>query len=237
MVPETGFHLLWFALEMVYLHSSISVCKNPVDQFTPMGSSVKSIYKSRTRKASPASNCPKVMPCRGTRWAAVDAVILVAVISACGFLLYPYAEVTLVWLVVTVGSIGYVVKEEICNEPLVYGCIWIGASCSALAAWGLVMCFTGRKCGDPKCRGLRKAAEFDIQLETKECLKNSSSDREGSRKGLFELPRDHHRELEAELKKMAPPNGRAILLFRERCGCSVGKLVVPGPRRLRKAKD
>ncbi|OWM74756.1 uncharacterized protein At5g19025-like [Punica granatum] len=221
---------------MVYLHNSISVCKNPVDQFTLMGSSASSTDKSRTRKGAPASSCPRTMPCHGSRWAAIDVVILIAVVGACGFLLYPYAKFILVWLMGAVGTVAYVVKEEFCEEPLIYGCVGIGVSCSALATWGLVMCFTGRKCSNPRCRGLRKAAEFDIQLETEDCLKNSSSTKEWSRKGLFELPRDHHRELEAELKKMAPPNGRAVLLFKARCGCSVGRLVVPGPRRVRKIK-
>ncbi|KAE9449283.1 hypothetical protein C3L33_18813, partial [Rhododendron williamsianum] len=61
-------------------------------------------------------------------------------------------------------------------------------------------------------------AKFDIQLETEESLKNSSVflGRDGVKKGVFELARDHHRELESELKKMAPPNGRAVLLFRGR---------------------
>lgn len=28
-----------------------------------------------------------------------------------------------------------------------------------------------RKCGKPNCQGLRKAVEFDIQLESEECIK------------------------------------------------------------------
>ncbi|MCD7467776.1 hypothetical protein HAX54_005395, partial [Datura stramonium] len=30
---------------------------------------------------------------------------------------------------------------------------------------------------------------------------------------------------------MAPPNGRAVLVFRGRCGCSIGTMEVPGPRK------
>lgn len=221
---------------MIYWHSSVSARKNPVDRLTPMGSSVNSTKKSRTRKASPASNCLRTLPCHGSRCAAIDVVILIAVISACGFLAYPYAKFIFFWLLGIVGTITYMVKEEISEEPFTYECIWIGVSCSALAAGGVVMCLTGRKCGHPGCRGLRKAAEFDIELETEEYVKNSGSTREGSRNGLFELPRDHHRKLETQLKKMAPPNGRAVLLYRARCGCSLGRLVVPGPTRVRKIK-
>ncbi|KAK4393120.1 hypothetical protein Sango_1782800 [Sesamum angolense] len=89
----------------------------------------------------------------------------------------------------------------------------------------------------PGCRGLTNAAEFDIQLETEESVKKSTCvSRNALKKGLFELPRDHHRELEAELKKMGTPNGRAVLVFRARCGCSVGRMEVLGPRKSRKVK-
>ncbi|GFY84905.1 ribosomal protein L34e superfamily protein [Actinidia rufa] len=86
--------------------------------------------------------------------------------------------------------------------------------------------------------GLRKAAEFDIQIETEDCVVKNSSNlgRDCVKQGLFELHRDHHRELEAELKKMAPPNGRAVLLFKARCGCSVGRMEVWGMKKPRKIK-
>ncbi|KAI3977407.1 hypothetical protein MKX01_000320 [Papaver californicum] len=71
----------------------------------------------------------------------------------------------------------------------------------------------------PNCLGLRKAAEFHIQIETEDCVKKSSSSsssvvKEGSGgKGLLQLSIDRHRELEAELRKITPPNGRAVLVF------------------------
>ncbi|KAK4778609.1 hypothetical protein SAY86_006137 [Trapa natans] len=61
------------------------------------------------------------------------------------------------------------------------------------------------------CRGLRKALEFDIQVETK-ALKGSNLTQEGSSSGLLlQLPKDHCRELKAGLKKMATPNGRDVI--------------------------
>nr|KJB65760.1 hypothetical protein B456_010G112300 [Gossypium raimondii] len=37
------------------------------------------------------------------------------------------------------------------------------------------------------------------------CVKNSNTlIKDGAKRGLFELPPDHHKELETELKKMAP---------------------------------
>ncbi|KAE8734510.1 Detected protein of confused Function [Hibiscus syriacus] len=46
-----------------------------------------------------------------------------------------------------------------------------------------------RKCRNPNCKGLRKAAKFDIQLETEECVKNSSTlVKDGVKRGLSNWP-------------------------------------------------
>ncbi|KAL0332082.1 UNVERIFIED_CONTAM: hypothetical protein Scaly_2109700 [Sesamum calycinum] len=129
-----------------------------------------------------------------------------------------------------------VVSEEIIRAPMVFGCLGLSILFAAMALVAITVC-TDNRCGKPGCRGLTNAAEFDIQLETEESVKKSTCvSRNALKKGLFELPRDHHRELEAELKKMAPPNGRAVLVFRARCGCSVGRMEVLGPRKSRKVK-
>ena len=47
-----------------------------------------------------------------------------------------------------------------------------------------------------------------------ECVKNSTSmEKDGVKRGLFKLPH-YYRESEAELKKMAPPNERMVLVLR-----------------------
>ncbi|KAG6578578.1 hypothetical protein SDJN03_23026, partial [Cucurbita argyrosperma subsp. sororia] len=224
---------------MVYFPYSISVCKS-VDQPTIMASSVNladSSFKSRNKKMTPSSTCSKFPVCHRSRSAVIDIVILIAVVGACGFLLFPYMKLLIVESLEIFGAILYLMGDEVSRAPWIYGSIGLGIFCALLAAWVVLIC-TSRKCGNPYCKGLRKAAEFDIQLETEECVKNSTPVvKNGVKKGLFELPRDHHRELEAELKKMAPPNGRAVLIFRARCGCSVGRLEVPGSRKqLKKIK-
>ncbi|XP_057968976.1 uncharacterized protein At5g19025-like [Malania oleifera] len=230
---------------MVYIHNSVSFCKS-VDQPANMALYVNSTdtcsksrqnnHLCRNRKIPNSQNYLKIPACHRSRSAAVDVLILIAVIGACGFLLFPYVKLLCLKFVEFVAAALYVVKEEVSSAPMIYASLGISVSCAAVAAWGIMIC-TSSKCGNPNCQGLRKAAEFDIQLETEECVKNSTSlGRDGVKKGLFELPRDHHRELEAELKKMAPPNGRAVLVFRSRCGCSVGRLEVPGPRKHRKIK-
>ncbi|KAH7554575.1 hypothetical protein JRO89_XS12G0238200 [Xanthoceras sorbifolium] len=209
------------------------------------------LHRNNNKRTAPSSpNGLKTPSCcdRSTTRsasAAVDVIILIAVVSACGFLLFPYFKTVSVNSIQVSAAVFHLVKLELVGNPIVYGSIAISVSCVTVAAWVVLLCTT-RKCGNPNCKGLRKAAEFDIQLETEECVKNSSpSVKDGSggggggggvKRGLFELPRDHHRELEAELKKMAPPNGRAVLIFRARCGCSVGRLEVPGPKKQRKIK-
>lgn len=232
---------------MVYYHSSISVC-NSVDQsVTSMANSVNSNelnmksknhnHVNKNRKANNQSNCSNSTVCDRSRSAVIDVVILIAVIGACGFLLFPYVKFITVNFIDFVGAVHFVIKDEVMRNPMIYGSIGVSTFCAVLAAWIVLLCTT-RKCGNPNCKGLRKAAEFDIQLETEECVKNSNGTlvKDGVKRGLFELPRDHHRELEAELKKMAPPNGRAVLVFRARCGCSVGRLEVPGPKKQKKIK-
>lgn len=191
----------------------------------------------KSRKTPNSQNYLNIPDCHRSRSAAVDVLILVVVMGACGFLLFPYIKLFYLKSVELVGTIFYLMREELSRAPLIYACTAISILCTVIAAWGILACMSN-KCGKPNCQGLRKAAEFDIQLETEDCVKNSSAlVKDGVKRGLFELPRNHHRELEAELKKMAPPNGRAVLVFRARCGCSVGRLEVPGPtKKQRKIK-
>ncbi|KAK9288787.1 hypothetical protein L1049_017251 [Liquidambar formosana] len=80
--------------------------------------------------------------------------------------------------------------------------------------------------------------EFDLQLQTEECLRSGVSKEVIDRlpwKGGTEGNPDYEC-LRSELRKMAPPNGRAVLLFRARCGCPVAKLEGWGPKRGRRHK-
>lgn len=194
---------------------------NQIDQF------------NKSRKNSNRLNIPA---CDQSRYALIDVLILIAVICACGFLLYPYFKILGQKTAELAEEVVEVVIEEVVRAPLVFGCLGLSIFFAVMALVAITVCADSR-CGKLGCRGLRKAAEFDIQLETEESgNKPSLQGKSAVKKGLFELPRDHHRELEAELKKMAPPNGKAVLVFRARCGCSVGRMEVPGPRKTRKVK-
>lgn len=98
-----------------------------------------------------------------------------------------------------------------------------------------------RKCGKLGCKGLKKAMEFDLQLQGEDCLKLGKANK--AVKEIDELPWKGGSEfnpdyecLRAELRKMAPPNGRAVLLFRAKCGCPIAKLEGWGPKRSRRHK-
>ncbi|KAJ6898062.1 hypothetical protein NC652_024786 [Populus alba x Populus x berolinensis] len=94
-----------------------------------------------------------------------------------------------------------------------------------------------RKCHQPGCKGFKKAIEFDLQLQTEDCLKSTAAndvDKLPWKGGTVSNP--DYECLRAELRKMAPPNGRAVLLFRSKCGCPVAKLEGWGPKRGRRHK-
>lgn len=89
------------------------------------------------------------------------------------------------------------------------------------------------------CKGLAKAMEFDLRLQSEECL------REGGVAvvEVDELPWKGGGEgckefecLRNELRKMAPVNGRAVLVFQNKCGCAFAKLEGWSLKRGRKNK-
>ncbi|KAF5195875.1 Ribosomal protein l34e superfamily protein [Thalictrum thalictroides] len=236
---------------MVYFGDSIEVCKstnmanswNLTDQLLNSKQN-QQIQRNRKQlnlsKQSNPSKPLKVPFCEQSRTGPIDVIYLIAVISACGYLIFPYIKLFFEGIIQICVVTFSVVKDEVYRAPLVYISIGFSLFFAIMAAVVVFKCMDN-KCGNPNCLGLRKAAEFDIQLETEDCVKNSSSlVKDGSGRGLFKLSQGHHRELEAELKKMAPPNGRAVLVFRASCGCPVGKMEVPGevpgPKKPRKIK-
>lgn len=198
---------------------------------------LKQIHQFHRKKSSLSLQDQLNIPgCEQSPYAIIDVIILIAVISATGVLVYPNLKTLVIKSVEFFDEYGYLVQEEISRNPMIYGCLGLSILFAALALLAILL-YANNSCGRPNCLGLRDAAEFDIQIETEDCVKNSECVTNARvKKGLFELNRDHHRELEAELKKMAPPNGRAVLIFRARCGCSIGRLEVPGPKKSRRIK-
>ncbi|KAG8370171.1 hypothetical protein BUALT_Bualt14G0089500 [Buddleja alternifolia] len=107
--------------------------------------------------------------------------------------------------------------------------------------WEIYCGRTSRKCGRFGCKGLKNAiTEFDYRLQGEELLRSGDGNREV--RYVNELPEsrvedipDHEFYLE-ELRKMAPVNGRVVLLVHGKCGCPVSKLEVWGPKDRRRRK-
>ncbi|XP_062207231.1 uncharacterized protein At5g19025-like [Phragmites australis] len=171
--------------------------------------------------------------CDNSPMAAVDALVLLAVLAALGFLVIPYLKL----LLLEMGALLHPAASCLSAAAFVGAAVAVAA---AVVAWELLG-HHARKCGKPRCRGLKKAVEFDIQLETEECVRGRPLP--AARSALLaaagarpmELG-DEHRELEVELRKMAPPNGRTVLIFRAPCGCPKGRMEVWGTKKVRRIK-
>lgn len=164
--------------------------------------------------------------------AAVDALVLLAVPAALGFLVIPHVKLLLLEMAALLHP-----AASCCLSSVFAFAAAAAAVAGAALGWG-VMGHHTRKCGRPRCRGLKKAVEFDIQLETEDCVRGRPPRSpllaaQGARP--VDLG-DAHRELEAELRKMAPPNGRTVLIFRAPCGCPKGRMEVWGPKKVRRIK-
>uniref|UniRef100_A0A7N0RII1 Ribosomal protein L34e superfamily protein n=1 Tax=Kalanchoe fedtschenkoi TaxID=63787 RepID=A0A7N0RII1_KALFE len=167
--------------------------------------------------------------------AVIDILLLLVVIGALAVLVLPY----LTFLVHQASEIFlvacFLVGDLMNDVPLSY------LACSVVGFFGAVILWAfltlkSQKCGKPYCKGLRKSVEFDIQLETEQCIKcYPPASREAFGAWPVELGEDR-KELEAELKKMAPINGRTVLIFRAPCGCLTGRMEVWGPKKVSRIK-
>ncbi|KAI3523538.1 hypothetical protein L1887_01737 [Cichorium endivia] len=176
--------------------------------------------------------------CELSPFAALDILMLILVLGSLGFLIVPYITTIYHEAIEILPLVFEVVGDIISDAPIAYVVGLVAAFSgviASIAAWEILE-VKSRKCGKPGCKGLRKAIEFDIQLESEECVKYSPPGRTTDY-GVkpLELGKDH-KELEAELKKMAPLNGRTVLIFRAPCGCPAGRLEVWGAKRIRRIK-
>lgn len=165
----------------------------------------------------------------------MDVFMLILVLGSIGVLSVPcfkliYDEASEMFPV-AVDLMG----EVVCPTYVAYATGFVLMVVTGIVLWEIINQQL-RKCGNPKCRGLRKAVEFDIQLESEECVRFLPPLPKvafGARP--LELGQDQ-KELEAELKKMAPLNGRTVLIFRSPCGCPAGRMEVWGQKKVRRMK-
>ncbi|XP_038988277.1 uncharacterized protein At5g19025-like [Phoenix dactylifera] len=222
---------------MVDCRSLIEFCRTFEQHRIMANSQASSEHRSsQPRNRRSKSLNPLSHPfCEHSPFAAIDIVMLFLVLGALAVLTVPYfkfifheaAEL----LPVAVELMGDVLYQA----PVAYAAGFVLMFITGIAAWEYIS-HQARKCGKPYCKGLRKAVAFDIQLESEECVKclpPVPKDAFGTRP--LELGEDH-KELEAELKKMAPLNGRTVLICRSPCGCPAGRMEVWGPKKVRRIK-
>ncbi|CAL0334621.1 unnamed protein product [Lupinus luteus] len=157
--------------------------------------------------------------CNHSPSATLDLLILLLVLFAGAFLLSSYLSYIF-------NSLSLLFSQS--QFPIPSPSYLIAFSLFSLFSLSAVKCCgsRSRKCERRGCRGLKKAMEFDLKMQTEESLRTGSGFGEIDKlpwKGGSEGNPDYEC-LRAELRKMAPPNGRAVLLFRSPCGCPIAKL-------------
>ncbi|KAJ4972103.1 hypothetical protein NE237_005202 [Protea cynaroides] len=190
---------------------------------------------SRSKKHGSSLNPLSYPLCDHSPFAAIDIILLLLVLGALGVLTVPYFKFIFREASELLPVVCVFIGDVVNNAPMAYAVGLVVTFVMVIAVWEIVH-YKSRKCGNPYCKGLRKAVEFDIQLESEECVKYLPPVPEDAY-GVqpLELGQDH-KELEAELKRMAPLNGRTVLIFRAPCGCPTGRMEVWGPKKLRRIK-
>ncbi|KAG0489665.1 hypothetical protein HPP92_006528 [Vanilla planifolia] len=209
----------------------------------------------QNHNSKPSSSFNSSPPCDHSPLATFDLLILVLVLFSCTFLIGSTLTYIFRCLSLMLPSTLYAISAaSLRDDPIPYltgFLVFLAASAATVEISCYRSCLWSRRCGNRRCRGLRNAVEFDVQLQTEECIRLiSSSDASASAasaawKEIDELPWKGGKQgdspeyecLRAELRRMAPPNGRAVLLFRARCGCPIAKLEAWGSKRGRRHKN
>ncbi|XP_034686044.1 uncharacterized protein At5g19025 [Vitis riparia] len=192
--------------------------------------------KPRKPSMNPNANPNCSLLCKHSPSATLDILILILVLFSGTFLITSYFSYIVQSLSLILPSIILSHSLSFRESPGPYILGFLVFFAVFIVTIELCCGYRSRKCDNPGCKGLKKAMEFDLQLQTEECLKSSSKEIDVLPwKGGSEANPDYEC-LRSELRKMAPPNGRAVLLFRARCGCPIAKLEGWGPKRGRRHK-
>ncbi|XP_073027413.1 uncharacterized protein At5g19025-like [Primulina eburnea] len=209
-----------------------------------------SLKKSTSPNAHPqphlnSANCPALY--RHSPSATLDILIFILVIFSGAFLIisyFSYIFQSLSLILPRLPTIISHVRYHLTSNPqsqLVFCALFLLSFVVFVVIFEIYCGHRSRRCGKIGCKGLKKAMEFDLQLQGEELLRMGNGNK--AVKDVNELPWKGGTEdnpdyecLRAELRKMAPPNGRAVLFFRSKCGCPVAKLEGWGPKRGRRHK-
>ncbi|CAK9161893.1 unnamed protein product [Ilex paraguariensis] len=194
----------------------------------------------QSNNANPNSpNCSSLL-CRHSPSATLDILILILVLFSVTFLISSYFSYIFKSLSLLLPTLSFsTVWNVLCDTQIVYYTCFSLFFITVLISIEICCGYRSKKCGKVGCKGLKKSMEFDLRLQSEECLRSGAKEV----KEIDELPWKGGSEenpdyecLRAELRKMAWPNGRAVLLFMAKCGCPVSKLEGWGPKRRRRHK-
>ncbi|XP_039119401.1 uncharacterized protein At5g19025 [Dioscorea cayenensis subsp. rotundata] len=201
----------------------------------------------RPRRLSSSSSHPNPSSltfshtCKHSPSATLDLLILILVLFSCTFLIFSFLSYLFRSISFLLPSFSFSLALTAAIPILVLLLLALAVLLLALSL-AATHARSRRRCANPHCKGLKKALEFDVQLQTEDAIRASPQD--AAWRAIDALPwkggqggnNPDYERLRAELRRMAPPNGRAVLLFRLRCGCPVSKLEAWGPKRARRTR-
>ncbi|XP_052207640.1 uncharacterized protein At5g19025 [Diospyros lotus] len=194
---------------------------------------------SNPNPSSTATAAHSSIPCKHSPSATLDILILVLVLFSGAFLITSYFSYIFQSLSLLLPPLSHSTALLRRDSAMLYFIGFVLFFVLTLVLVEICYGYRSKKCDNPRCKGLKKAMEFDLQLQTEECLRSAAA----AVREIDELPWKGGSEgnpdyecLRMELRKMAPPNGRAVLLFRAKCGCPVAKLEGWGAKRGRRHK-
>ncbi|KAI3979879.1 hypothetical protein MKX01_042533 [Papaver californicum] len=123
---------------------------------------------------SSSSSSSSALLCKHSSSATLDILILILVLSSCTFLITSYFSYILTSLSKIIPFSSQIDSFKQSPFPYVLGFL-IFFTVSVVLVEICFNSFTSRKCDNPNCKGLKKAMEFDIQLQTEDSLKKSLS--------------------------------------------------------------
>lgn len=187
---------------------------------------------SSSSSSSWSHHCNNLCNCKHAPSATLDLLILLLVLFSGAFLLSSYFSYIFNSLSLLLPSVSL---------PIPYLLSFVIFFIASVITVELCCGARSRKCERIGCRGLKKATEFDLQIER---FGSGSGTASGLGLGEYDkLPWKGGSEgnpdyecLRSELRKMAPINGRALLLFRAPCGCPIAKLEASGPKKGKRHK-
>ncbi|XP_054785731.1 uncharacterized protein At5g19025-like isoform X2 [Prosopis cineraria] len=189
---------------------SHSVSSSPSPSLNSSSSYHKPKFSNHSHNSNTSSH---LSPCKHSPSATLDLLIFILVLFSGAFLLSSYFSYIFNSLSILLAQSAPQIYQ-FPRIPYVLGFLafFVVSAIVTQRCCGAYM----RRCGKPGCKGLKKAMEFDLQLQSEDCLKSGCDE-------FDKLPwkggSDDNPDYESELHSFAVP----ITLWMSQCqACGVG---------------